>query len=166
MYTSHSEWTPELSGWMPAGSSNLHIQATSQLCCSGLLSCFCPYIFYLVIATRFPLEKCPTPFQVALEGNDHHVTPSSHGYKAGTSDPYLASQSSPFFHHNNWLRNECMTPSIVLLITFPLELIEKISLTSKLAKLEEWESKAARAHFVFIEKSYWKWSQKEIIFER
>lgn len=155
MYASHSEWTPELSGWMPAGSSNLHIQATSQLCCSGLLSCFCPYISHLVIATCFPLEKCPTLSQVALQGNDHHVTPSSHGYKAGTCDPYLASQSSPFFHLNNWLRNGYMTPSIVLPITFPLELTEKISPTSKIAKLEEWEPKAARGHVAFIEKSYW-----------
>ena len=38
-----------------------------------------------------------------------------------------------------------MTPSIVLPITFPLELTEKISPTEKIAKVEEWEPKEREA---------------------
>lgn len=149
---------------MPAASPDLYIQATSQPWCSGLFSYFCPYIFHLVVATHFPLDNCPTPFQVILKENGYHGTPPSLGHKVRTCDPDLASQSSPFFHQSNWLRNGCMTqfsPSRVLPITFPLELIE-ISPTLEIAKLEECEPEAAGGHVALIkEKSYWRMNPKK-----
>lgn len=82
-----------------------------------------------------------------------------------TCDLDIISQNIPFFSHSKWLRNGYVTqfrPSRVLLRTFPLELIPKISPTLEIAKLEGCEPEAAGGHVAFKEdKSYWKMNLRE-----
>lgn len=114
----------------------------------------------------FPLRTA-LPIPSDLEGNGHHGALFSLGHSVDNMwfRYNQSSQNIPFFHHSKWLRNGYVTqfrPSRVLLRTFPLELIPKISPTLEIAKLEECEPEAAGGHVAFKEdKSYWKMNLRE-----
>lgn len=100
MYTAIQHGSLSSLGWMPACSSDPHIQAPSQLWCSGLLSYSCLY-FPSGNSHTFSFRELPYPTPNDLEGNGHPGSLPSLGHKAGTCDPDLANQNIPLFHHSN-----------------------------------------------------------------